>query len=392
MRLAWALLPLVASSGCLFLDPLNHAPTVTIRDGVTTTNKGATLSIQADAADAEDGVRGVTLTYAVSDAADGQPLVPPCDFDGSAFGALYQVTFYRTGIFDIKVVATDSDGASSEAHVMVTITDAKPYFSDKASIVQTSTRDACGLNAAGAQLTLQLDGDAIDPDAGARGSGSCPDGETLSYRWRVTDWPAGDAPLLTLFDGVNCAPATAASGTALDVPSAKSQVCLWTDPQLVAATGMYSVVLDVSDGTSVVTSPVGDVPVGPDQPPCITGTEPIAGSYVVDRTALQHFFVDGVADDLDRFGGDGIHYAWSVYRAADQSWREVPSWDLSTYDLDVSSFGVGERLRVRVEVFDRTRAPAPASCLVAAADCQVASCAAAPNVCNKWKTWDLELR
>jgi hypothetical protein len=74
-------------------------------------------------------------------------------------------------------------------------------------------------------------------------------------------------------------------------------------------------------------------------------------------------------------------------------WRQVPSWPMSDYRLDVSSFGVGEKLRVRAEALDRTGARAPASvCAVDADDCAVASCASAPEACHKWKTWDLELR
>ena len=142
-----------------------------------------------------------------------------------------------------------------------------------------------------------------------------------------------------------------------------------------------------------MTSPVGDVPVGADEPPCITGTNPVAGSYVVDRTELQEFDVDGVVDDRDVFGTDGIGFQWSVWREADPTWRPVPSWTLSTYQLDVSSFGVGEKVRVRAEALDRTGALVPpTTCPPDADDCVVASCASAPNACHKWKTWDLELR
>ena len=71
----------------------------------------------------------------------------------------------------------------------------------------------------------------------------------------------------------------------------------------------------------------------------------------------------------------------------------MPSWNLSTYQLDVSSFGVGEKVRVRVEALDRTMtAVAPAVCAVDADDCTLASCASMPDACHKWKTWDLELR
>ncbi|MCU1279872.1 MAG: hypothetical protein JWM53_3418, partial [bacterium] len=269
-----------------------------------------------------------------------------------------------------------------------------PIFASDAKVVPTSTPDACNLNAAGDVVTLALQGIVADADAAvAAPDASCGRAETLSYVWRIAGQPSGTKPLLTLYDGKACAAPTAASGLTVRAPDAKTQVCLWTDPMIAGATAMYSVVLDVSDGTTSATSPAADVPVGADEPPCITGTNPVAGSYVVDRAQLQQFEVDGVVDDRDVFGSDGIGYAWSVWRENDPTWRAVPSWKMSTYQLDVSSFGVGENVRVRVEAIDRTGALASAAtCGVDADDCVVMSCASSPNVCHKWKTWDLELR
>ena len=42
----WALLPLLASSGCLFLDGLNRPPTVSLDAGITSAIKGATLNLR----------------------------------------------------------------------------------------------------------------------------------------------------------------------------------------------------------------------------------------------------------------------------------------------------------------------------------------------------------
>ncbi|HEX8950284.1 MAG TPA: hypothetical protein VF945_00495, partial [Polyangia bacterium] len=370
--------------------------TISIADGITTTTKGAMLTVQANGNDAEDGPNGVVYTFSVLDPVAHQPL-DPCDYDGTAVRNQYAVIFYRTGIFEVDAVVSDKSHASAEAHVMVTITDAPPRFVDKAKLAPTSPGNACGLYAAGDVVTLGLSGPmpgvpAVgDADAGSYKIG-CGPSETLTFTWRISDWPGGARPVLTGYDGLGCTAPRSSSGTTLDVSSPMSQVCLWTDPMLAGATGMYSVVLDVSDGTTTVTSPVGGVSVAADEPPCITGTNPVAGSYVVDRTQLQQFFVDGAVDDRDLFGA-GIAFAWSVWREADPTWRAVPSWALSTYQLDVSSFGVGEKVRVRVEAIDRTGAlVSPAICAPDADDCIVASCASAPNACHKWKTWDLELR
>jgi hypothetical protein len=201
-------------------------------------------------------------------------------------------------------------------------------------------------------------------------------------------------PVLTLFDGVHCADPTSLSGTSLTVADTVTQVCLNTNETLSSGVGMYSVELHASDdgNKTFVKSGSANITVGPDQPPCITGTEPVTGSYVVDRTQPQTFYVDGANDDRDSFDA-GITYAWSVYRAADGSWTDVSSWSLSYYQLDLSSFGVGEKLKVRVEALDRTlwRVP-PETCAADRDDCTLSSCAAGANVCHKWKTWDIELR
>ena len=279
---------------------------------------------------------------------------------------------------------------------MLTITDAPPIFSSGAAIQKTSTPNACDLNTAGDVITLVLDGTVDDADAAVH-KGGCAPVDHLTYTWRISDSPSGTKPVLTPFTNNACVTPTAASGPTLSVSNPKAQVCLWTDPMIAGSLAMYSVVLDVSDdagdATRTVTSAAANVPVSADQPPCIEGTDPVAGSYVVDRNELQEFKVDGVEDDRDVFDTSGISFAWSVWREADPVWRAVPTWTLSTYQLDVSSFGVGEKVRVRAEVLDRTGALVPASsCPVDADDCVVQSCASQPNVCHKWKTWDLELR
>jgi hypothetical protein len=402
MKAVWALLPLVASSGCLFLDHLNHAPSVETRqDDITTTHKGATLAVHADAVDVEDG-KNLKLTYTVSLANphDPVPLDPICDYESTPFsGGQFDITFYRTGTFEILVTATDSDNATATAAVMITITNAAPKFGPTAMVQQSSLRNACDLTPAGEPITLGLsggDGGGVsdaDSDQYASAPGCVPS-EKVTYTWRISDWPAGGKPVLTSYDGVHCAKPTSLDGSTITVANSTDQVCLWTDETVAGASAMYSVVLDVSDGTTSVTSPAGNLDVAPDQPPCITGTNPVAGSYVVDRTQVQMFDVDGALDDRDAFGDGSITYAWSVYRALDNTWRQVPDWSLSSYELDPSSFGVGEKIEVRVEALDRVdRMNArPPSCTVDQLDCTPYACASKPNVCHKWKTWELELR
>ena len=157
---AWALLPLLASSGCLFLDSLNHDPTVTIAEQHHHDHTRARCSRSTPTAtDPEDGATGVHVSFAVS--ARRRPAArSDCDYDGTAVGSNYEVTFYRTGIFEVTAARRgQASRAPTEERVMVTITDAPPLFSDKAMVVPTSTRNACDLNAAGDVVTLALMGE-----------------------------------------------------------------------------------------------------------------------------------------------------------------------------------------------------------------------------------------
>ena len=388
MKGVWALVPLLASSGCLFLDVPNTPPApVQIIIQTQDNTKGTPIDFHADTSDAEDGGR---LGYSWSvRAVDPPALDPNCDveeFQGG--GPDHLVAFYRTGMFEVTATATDSGGASSSGSIMITIDNAAPTFTGAGSAVQSSSYNLCGNNSAGQDITVHLDGAVQDDDFGKQSSyPGCMPTETLGYRWILSDWPGGaQQPVLTAFDGTSCAPATAASGKTLVVADAAAHVCVKTN----SGPGTYTLKLQASDDGfhSFIESHAAVIAVGPDQPPCITGTEPVAGSYVVDRTQPQSFYVDGAVDDLDAFDA-GISYVWSVYRYADNTWRDVPSWSLSTYTLDLSSFGVGEQLLVRVEALDRTM-QRDTTCSKSADDCTPYSCVT--TVCHKWKTWHLELR
>ena len=388
MKGVWALLPLFASSGCLFLDVPNTPPApVQIIVQTQDNTKGTPINFHADTSDAEDGTR---LAYKWTVRAVNPPAAsdPNCDieeFQGG--GADHLVAFYRPGMYEVIGTAVDSGGASRSGSTTITIDNAPPKFTGAGSAVQSSSYNLCGNNSAGQDITVHLDGGVQDDDFGKQSSfPGCKPTEALTYKWILTDWPGGaQKPVLTPFDGAHCAAATSDSGTSLVVTDPTAHVCVKTN----SGPGTYTVELDVSDdGHAFIGSHSAVLAVGPDEPPCITGTEPVAGSYVVDRTQPQSFYVDGAVDDLDSFDA-GIGYVWSVYRYADDSWRDVPSWSLSTYTLDLSSFGVGEKLRVRVEAIDRT-GQRDTTCSKASDDCTPYSCVT--TVCHKWKTWDLELR
>jgi len=129
-------------------------------------------------------------------------------------------------------------------------------------------------------------------------------------------------------------------------------VCVYPDVGGVTTQFPYDVAMFVSDGNTEVVTHTFTAGVRADLPPCLSGGAPVAGAYVVDRSEVQRFAVTGVVDDLDAFGTALLTYEWSIWRELDPVWRTVPNWSLGNYELDTSSFGVGEKVRVRVQPVD----------------------------------------
>jgi hypothetical protein len=162
---------------------------------------------------------------------------------------------------------------------------------------------------------------------------------------------------------------------------------------MVASVSMYDVAVIASDGANNIEStPPFPVPVESDNPPCMTASELPAGSYVLDRSQTTRFEITGVADDRDPYGSALLTYSWSLWREADPTWRTVPMHPQSDYELDGSTFGVGEKVRLRAQAVDRTGLRAT-GCPIDQPMCAVASCTPGPdNSCQAWITWDLEMR
>lgn len=393
---AWLLAPILAASGCLFVTDVNNPPSVQLASlSASTFVKGEPIDIRVRAID--EGADDISLPIAFTVASGDATPVDNCDYLIEAPGHSATLRFFRAGTFVINASTRDRYGSpSNSATVTVTIVDGPPTYSANAKPVPTLAVNGCHLYSAGQAIPLRLDGTVADVDADAQRDDSCATTETLTYTWRIVGMPGMATAKLTPAVNDGCPDPDAAGGTTLSVADLKQQVCLWTTSTTGTATSMYSVALDVSDGTTTVASPIANIPVAPDQPPCITGTQLPAGSYVVDRTEVQTFRVTGVGDDLDSFGSDKLSFVWSIWHEGDVDvdgapvWHTVPSHPGSSYSLDVSGFGVGEKLRVRVEAVDRkgTRA----SCALTADDCAVTSCGNDNATCNQWRTWRLELR
>ena len=167
------------SSGCLYLDDLDQPPTVSLDDVITTHRQGRHPDGARRRFSDPDDPRGeLTFTARRRSPPTISSLDPNCDYVIDSRVPRFEIAFFRTGIFRVKVTVFDPHHASAETNEMVTITDAPPIFSSGATIQQTSTRDACDLNTAGDVVTLALDGTVDDADAAVHHSAGCAAGRS----------------------------------------------------------------------------------------------------------------------------------------------------------------------------------------------------------------------
>jgi hypothetical protein len=402
MRLAPPVLALVSAfqAGCLYIGVINEPPRAELRLVLDTKPiKGATVSFQATLDDREDGV-ALTPTWLVRDMLAGGVELAQCDYalrqlNGQPGSPRAEVQFFRTGTFEVAVATTDRFGAASPtAAVTVTVDDAPPRFAGPATLHPSgATADACNAYVDGEPLLLQLDGEVLDADRDVVGCAGQP--ERLTARWSIDSMPAGSFPSLALAGSGACPPCPAAPTQAvLTVETEVSapgwqQVCFCSGKAAATPLGSYPVSVHISDGLkeNELTAAPFDVRVDSDAPPCIDGTFPPAGSYVVDRTQPLTLTVVRVADDRDAATAT---LAWSLYTSSDPVWRAVPSYSGRQYSPDLAALPVGEHVRVRAVPLDRLGARA--GCAPDAAVCTAPTCLPNLPVCQEWVTWDLELR
>jgi hypothetical protein len=397
----------LSQTGCLYIGEVNRAPTasLTVESVSNTLIKGAQIQLTATLSDPEDG-SNLEPVWAVESLdfpnADGT-----CDYhinnsNDSQGHPSAVVSFFRTGNWQVTVFTKDRYGArSNTSSVMIQVTDAPPVLTTMDLSIKNTPFAECQSYVVTKPLALYLDGEVQDPDANLQPGVGCGSQytETLTYRWVIEGMPATSHAVIGPKPGVkgdlDC-PSTPPAGlsntwtaTPHDYPTA---ACVYTDvggDQ--SAPDLYQVRLHVSDGTTEIQSNLFDAPVQNDLPPCLTAAAPQPGAYVVDRNEVQRFDVTGAIDDLDAFG-DTLQFQWSIWREQDPTWRTVPQWSLPSYSLDASGFGVGEKIKVRVQGIDR--GGVRGGCSNPDDDlCTPSSCLTGTSqLCNAWMTWDLELR
>jgi hypothetical protein len=161
-------------------------------------------------------------------------------------------------------------------------------------------------------------------------------------------------------------------------------------------TGTWSVMFRVRDPSGAVSSAqISPFLVTPDQPPCLEQWQPIApppgtALPIFEPTVFQ---VPLVRDELDayprissarQFGT--TRFVWSILRLGATAREVLSDANANRIDVDPAAFILGERVEIRVEIFDRHDTPLP--CPDGAATCSITG---SPD-CLQRQTWRIEAR
>lgn len=135
--------------------------------------------------------------------------------------------------------------------------------------------------------------------------------------------------------------------------------------------------------------------VGADLQPCLTRVQPIvppddAVLPIVEPTAFQVPLVDDELDAYPRLSGDPAFgtttFAWSILPPGASERQLLRGATGNSVDFDPGAFAPGQRVELRVEIFDRNATEI--SCADAAPTCASAD---RPQ-CSQRQTWRLEVR
>ncbi|HET9620714.1 MAG TPA: hypothetical protein VFP84_05085 [Kofleriaceae bacterium] len=210
-----------------------------------------------------------------------------------------------------------------------------------------------------------------------------PDGPTSNVHvtWQVTPPAGAPDPGYTLAD--------------LDVPADPGDpdhatVGKTLVPAVVGAG--WDVAVTATDALGRATVAHATFDVAADAPPCIAQLEPIvppAGAALAIHDPTR-FAVPLVTDDLDPYPavlGEPLlgtpTFAWSILRPGATAWQPLVGAVANNVEIDPAAFAPGDRVGVRVEIADRTRAPV--ACPADAATC-------GPPACTQRQTWQVEAR
>jgi hypothetical protein len=333
---------LASSGSCLYTDPINMPPSVSINPPLMPVWRGDRVPFTADLSDPDGDP--VTLEWTHT----AHPTGDRCPSDQSAYADPnkwpspglwprkatrdYEVDPTDTRFpFCVWAFATDRHGAVRAAVPL------QVDPSDHAPVAKIDVVESV-VTSGGLSLYARVK---------FSGAGSTDvDRDSLSYDWQLVKKPPGSSANL-----VFCS----------DETDPKFE-CLSPD-----VAGDYEIQLTVSSvvGVMTTTSEPGRKPVtvAGDQLPCLRATNPLLSSlsrseplYWDPNDPLGGVFtVQLVDDDGDPFTASspplGIQFSW--FRASGMGPMEYLGNDFPSYFLPMNAFTIGDVVRVRVEIHDR---------------------------------------
>lgn len=364
---------LLALAGCFYIEPINQRPSLDIeRMGEGAVQRGSTLSLYAK----QDDPEGHDLTYRWSALACSDAGCDPTAFDSGTdptFALVVpryladNVTTVRR--LEIELNAVDELGAA-----------ANPSQTETYEVVNGSP-----------ELTVERHSDyqfvvGTPVELYARYSDPDDDLELVSLAWTAFSPTQSTADLMDLGD-------VPPSGDP-DV----ADVGKWFTP---GVEGEWQVRVIARDEVGPPTEKLMAFEVGPDRAPCLAQWSPLAPTAPTAYLPLTEptiFQVPVVDDELDRYPGNpagprpeqGVYlgqaaFQWSIKRPGANAFQSIGATHQVV--IDPQQYRPGDRLEVRVEIFDRT-----ATVVSCADDQQTCAADASRPSCIQRQTWRVEAR
>lgn len=320
----------VLVGGC-FIDPVNRAPYIASisKIGPVLKNQPAKLRITAHDPDSDS----LTVAWAVvgggcKDRAD-PTLWPAARSIGEEVAVPSGTTIGR---FCVWAFATDHYGAVGVDYLTVDPENQRPQAI--IDVIAPSMAEPYQLYS---QIVLTSD------------NSSDPDDPVLTFNWALVSKPVGSSAAL---DAIGCV--LPKSSTARDIS------CFSADQP-----GQYVVALTATEGASDGNTPTQSTTVtrifnvNPDRLPCITMTKPMYGDGEIpvlgdpgDAT-FEVVMVDDDGDPLPTMTPNELSYSWSL-TGPDGHLQTIEN-NFPSYSVGLSSYHIGDLVKVRLEVHDRNR-------------------------------------
>ena len=322
---------LLACAGC-FVDPINHAPYIASIDKIGTVQKNRDAELKITAYDPDSD--RLTVTWAVETGRCADDKMNPANWPvAKTVGAQVEVgKAMTTGRFCVWAFATDPYGAMSVDNLIVDPANQPPQAI--IDVIAPSMAEPYQLYS---QVVMTSD------------NSSDPDDPVLTFNWALMSKPVGSSASL---DSVGCV--LPKSSTARDIS------CFSADQP-----GQYVVALTATEGASDGNTPTQSTTVtrifnvNPDRLPCITMTKPMYGDGEIpvlgdpgDAT-FEVVMVDDDGDPFPTMTPNDLSFSWFL-TGPDGHLQTIEN-NFPSYSVGLSSYHIGDLVKVRLEVHDRNR-------------------------------------